>query len=48
MGMPCWLLSTYRKLPGHQDDDAAVGGGLRIEGADVVLDLLEGEVLRTA
>lgn len=37
---------TYHKLPGHQDDDAAVGGGLRIGLAEHVLHLLEGEALQ--
>ncbi len=40
------LDSTYHKLAGHQDDDAAVGGGLRIGLVGLVLDLLEREALR--
>lgn len=38
-------VSTYHELPSHQDDDAAIGGGLRIGRAELVLDLLEREAL---
>jgi hypothetical protein len=41
------LVFTYHKLSGHQDDDAAVGGGLSIGVAEHVLHLLEGEALQT-
>lgn len=40
------MARTYHELANHQDEDAAVGGGLRIRDRDLVLDLLEREALQ--
>lgn len=39
------ILFTHQKGTGHQDDDAAIAGGLGIKGRDLVADLLEGQAL---
>lgn len=36
---------TYQESTGHQDDNAAVAGGLGVEGGDLVAHLLEGQAL---
>lgn len=45
MEQPQGMLYTYKKLASDEDDNAAIGGGLGVEGGDLVLDLLEGEGL---